>query len=271
MNLFRIIGSFAALVCLTSGVVCAEQTEKVDASDPTKIYSYAGLGYKLTEYDNGDSLNEVRAIGNIGFSDSDMLLFEIGYGNYSGTVLSDEKDSGATNGRARYFHLFGMDYSIATGYRGWATQVDLQFEGNVKGTTGGNTLAIGALPAFGGGSNWSFFLPVNYVSTWGNKFEHHQGHGISIAPLAVFSPEKGPWPGFYLQIWPSYTEYVAGDLKNSGGAALDLTTGWSITPTIVAAATFQQNFDKDLKLYTPSTGTSGANDWNLFANVSFYF
>jgi hypothetical protein len=74
-----------------------------------------------------------------------------------------------------------------------------------------------------------------------------------------------------LQIWPSYTEYVAGDLKNSGGAALDLTTGWSITPTIVAAATFQQNFDKDLKLYTPSTGTSGANDWNLFANVSFYF
>ena len=95
MNLFRIIGSLVTLACLTSGVVWAEQAEKVDASDPTKIYSYAGLGYKFTEYDNGDSLNEVRAIGNIGFSDSDMLLFEIGYGNYSGTVLSGEKDSGA--------------------------------------------------------------------------------------------------------------------------------------------------------------------------------
>jgi hypothetical protein len=122
MKLFRIIGSFATLACLTSGVVWAEQAEKVDASDPTKIYSYAGLGYKFTEYDNGDSLNEVRAIGNIGFSDSDMLLFEIGHGNCSGTVLSGEKDSGATNGRARYFHLIGMDYSIAKGYRGWATQ-----------------------------------------------------------------------------------------------------------------------------------------------------
>ncbi len=116
MKLFRIIGSFAALVCLTSGVVCAEQTEKVDASDPTKIYSYAGLGYKLTEYDNGDSLNEVRAIGNIGFSDSDMLLFEIGYGNYSGTVLSGENDSGATNTLAASVAVGGCtnDLFVAT-------------------------------------------------------------------------------------------------------------------------------------------------------------
>jgi hypothetical protein len=102
MRLFRIIGSFATLACLASGVVWAAQSEKVDASDPTKIYSYAGLGYKFTEYDNGDSLNEVRAIGNIGFSDSDMPLFEIGYGNYSATVLSSEKDSGATNGRSLF-------------------------------------------------------------------------------------------------------------------------------------------------------------------------
>ena len=254
-----------------SGTIVAEEVDQVDASDPTKIYSYAGPGYKFTKFSNGDSLNEIRAIGNIGLSDNDMLLFEIGYGSYSGTVPGGEKGDGVTNARARYFHLFNMDYSVAKGYRGWATQIDLQLEGDVKGTTGGNTLAIGALPAFGGGASWSFFLPVNYVSTWGKDFNNHQCHGISIAPLAVLAPEDGPWPGFFLQIWPSYTRYFAGDLDGEGGANLDLTMGWSITPTIVATATFQQNFDKNLKLFHASSGTSGANDWNLFASVSFYF
>ena len=269
----KFVAIFAVTMALTSlsAAVWAEAAEEVDASDPTKIYSYVGPGFKFTEYSNGDSLSEVRAVGNIGFTDQDMLLFEIGYGSYSGTVLNGEKDDGITNGRARYFHLFNMDYSVAVGYRGLATQVDLQFEGDVKGTTGGNTLAIGVLPAFGGGASWSFFLPVNYVSTWGDNFDKHQGHGISVAPLAVYAPEKGPWPGFFLQIWPSYTHYVAGDLDGEGGANLDLTTAWSITPTIVATATFQQNFDKNLKLYNPNNGTSGSNDWNLFASVSWYF
>jgi hypothetical protein len=52
---------------------------------------------------------------------------------------------------------------------------------------------------------------------------------------------------------------------------VDLTTGWSITPTTLLVATFQQNFDENLKLYKPSTGSSGANDWNLFAHIDFYF
>ena len=265
-------GCFLLTIVFLSVGAQAQESGQVDASDPTKVYSFAGGGYKFTEYSNGDSLGEIRALGNIGISDQDMLLFEIGYGSYSGTVKDNEKKDGTTNGRLRYFHLFNMDYSVSKGYRGLAAQVDLQFEGRVKGTTGGNTIALGVLPAFGGGDNWSFFLPVNYVSTWGDKFEEHQGHGISVAPLAVYAPAEGPWPGFYLQIWPSYTRYVAGDLEGSGGAAVDITTGWSITPTIIAGATFQQNFDKDLKLYTPTPGaSSGANDWNLFANVTFYF
>ena len=131
MNHLRIAGLSLAMTLFGSGA-WAEETEEVDASDPTKIYSYAGPGYKFTEYSNGDSLSELRAIGNIGFSDNDMLLFEIGYGKYSGTIEGGEKRDGVTNGRLRYFHLFKMDYSIAKGYRGWATQVDLQFEGKVK-------------------------------------------------------------------------------------------------------------------------------------------
>ena len=122
---------FGALLATYIGVVACSnagaQETAIDASDPTKIYSYAGAGYKFTEYSNGDSLSELRAIGNIGFGDNDMLLFELGYGKFSGTVEAGEEENGLTNGRLRYFHLFNMDYSVAKGYRGWATQVDLQF------------------------------------------------------------------------------------------------------------------------------------------------
>lgn len=261
------------LVALAASLVSmyAMAEEAIDASDPTKIYSYAGPGYKYTEFSNGDSLQELRIIGNAGLSDSDMVLFEFGYGSYDGTIEEGDDDSGVTNGRARWFHLFHMDYSVLRGYRGWATQVDLQLEGSVKGTKGSNTLALGALPAFGINESWSFFLPVNYVSTWGEDFDEHQGHGASIAPMAAWSPAEGIWPGFYMQFWPSYTYYFSGDLDGEGGANLDITIGGSVTETILLSATFQQNFDKDLKLFSPSIGASGANDWNLFANINFYF
>ena len=91
MNHVQITGLSLAMV-LFSNAAWAEETEQVDASDPTKIYSYAGPGYKFTEYSNGDSLSELRAVGNIGFSDNDMLLFEIGYGSYDGTIESGDKE-----------------------------------------------------------------------------------------------------------------------------------------------------------------------------------
>jgi len=246
--------------------------EKIDASDPTKIYSYAGPGYKYTKFSNGDHLQELRVVGNLGLGKSDMVMFEIGYGKYSGTVLPGEDDSGLTNMRARWFHLFKMDASIKHGYRGWATQVDFQREGDVKGTKGSNTVAVGGLPAFGINESWSFYLPVNFVSTWNHAFKNHQGSGISVAPMAAFAPAKGPWPGFFLQIWPSYTRYFSGDLSGEGAANLDLTLGWAPAEKVVVTATLQQNFDKDLRLYVPNTGSSsGANDWNIFVSGSIYF
>lgn len=257
---------------LSIAVTQTAAAEQIDASDPTKIYSYAGPGYKYTEFSNGDSLSEFRVMGNLGISDYDMVLFEIGYGKYSGTVSANEEDTGITNSRARWFHVFDMDYSVLSGYRGWSTQVDLQLEGQVKGTTGGNTVATGALPAFGINEAWSFYLPVNYVSTWGNDFNNHQGAGISIAPMAAYAPEAGPWPGFFLQIWPSFTRYFSGDLDGEGGANVDVTIGWRPQEKAVATLVIQQNFDKDLKLYNPNPSSpNGANDWNIFANYTWYF
>ena len=48
-------------------------SEEIDASDPTKIYSYAGPGFKHTEFSNGDTLNEFRIMGNAGITEHDMV------------------------------------------------------------------------------------------------------------------------------------------------------------------------------------------------------
>jgi hypothetical protein len=108
--------------------------EEIDPSDPTKIYTYAGGGVKYTDYTNGESMIEVRATGNVAASDSDMVMFELGYGWHDGDLVPGD-NSDFTNGRVRWFHLFPMDYSIVTGYRGWATQIDVQLAGPLRART----------------------------------------------------------------------------------------------------------------------------------------
>lgn len=56
------------------------QDQVIDASDPTKIYTFFGGGLKYVEYTNGESMIELRATGNLGLSDTDTILFELGYG-----------------------------------------------------------------------------------------------------------------------------------------------------------------------------------------------
>ena len=247
------------------------QADEIDASDPTKIATYAGPGFKYTSFADDSDMWEIRATGNIGLGEQDMIMFELGFGDYDGPALGNQTTNGLTNARARWFHLFNMDSSVVKGYRGWATQIDLQLEGNVTRTDGSNTVAVGALPAFGINEEWAFYLPVNYVSTWNSDFKDHTGHGISVAPMIAYAPAEGPWPGFFLQIWPSYTRYFAGDLENSGAGNIDLTIGWAPADRWVVTGVLQKNFDKDFQGFRRSGVVSGANDWNLFVAASFYF
>jgi len=249
-----------------SGVVYAE--EKIDASDPTKIYTYAGGGMKYTDYTNGESMWEIRATGNIGLSKSDMLLFELGYGWHSGNKTPGD-DSGLTNGRLRWFHLFNMNYDVVSGYRGIATQVDLQVAGELKGTDGQNVVTLGALPAFGISEKWSAFVAANLVNSWDKEFKKYNGTGVGLAPLFVYGADW--WPGSYLQIWPNYTYFFTSELSGDGSGNLDIITGGEITSTILWSVTFQQNFDKDLKTFRRGRDTGLKNDWNVFANVTSYF
>ena len=60
------------------------EEERIDASDPTRIYTFTGGGLKYNDYTNNEYMWEARAIGNIGLSDHDSLLFEAGYGWHQG-------------------------------------------------------------------------------------------------------------------------------------------------------------------------------------------
>ncbi len=263
----RIGVRLAALLLLTAQAAWAE--EVIDASNPTKIYTYAGPGVKYTDYTNGDSMTEIRATGNLGLSDSDMVMFEVGYGWHDGNSVAGS-DNDLTNGRARWFHLFDMDYG-KTGYQGWATQVDLQLAGKLKGTDGQNVLALGGLAAFGLADKWSAYVAVNAVNTWDKRFDRYNGFGIGVAPLLVYSPGDAWWPGAFVQFWPNYTRFVSGELKDEGSGNLDFILGGAITETVMWSATLQKNLDKDLRSFRRGRDTGLKNDWNLFASVTRYF
>jgi len=243
--------------------------QKIDASDPTKIYTYAGGGIKYTDYTNDESMTELRATGNIGLSKKDMVLFELGYGWHSGDLVPGD-NSDWTNARLRWFHLFKMDYEKEWGYRGWATQVDLQLAGSLKGTDGQNVLSVGGATGYGLGSSWSGFLMVNLVNSWDKGWDNYNGAGVAISPLAVYAP-KNWWEGAYLQIWPTWTEFFSGNLDGEGSFNLDLITGGNITQTLLWSMTYQSNHKLDLSTYRRGVNTGLKNDWNVFFNVTSYF
>jgi len=256
----------AASLALPYGAVSA--AEEIDPSDPTKIYSNAGAGIKYTDYTNGESMTELRATGNLGLSKSDMVVFELGYGSHSGDRVPG-KNSGTTNARARWFHLFPMQ-DKPRGYRGMGTQVDLQLAGDLKGTNGQNVLVVGGLGAFGISPSWNAFLAANLVNSWDRNFDKYNGAGISFAPLFVYLPGNW-WDGAYVQIWPNWTRFFSGNLDGEGSFALDLTTGGPITKTVMWGVTYQSNHQLDLRTYRRGGNTGLQNDWNAFFTVTSYF
>ena len=116
---FALIITAANVALIACSNVLAEE-EAIDASDPTKIYSYAGGGLKYTDYTNNESMLEVRAMGNFGFGDNDAVMFETAYDFHDGNGIPGDSNA-ITNIRLRWFHSFDLDSSVVSGYRGWAT------------------------------------------------------------------------------------------------------------------------------------------------------
>jgi hypothetical protein len=257
------------LCCAVCPTTVFGQDTKIDASDPTKIYTYAGGGLKYVEYTNGESMIEVRATGNLGLSDSDMILAELGYGWHDGDLVAG-KSRGMTNARVRWFHLFNMDYDKARGYRGMGTQLDIQLAGELKGTDGQNVVAAGIMPAYALSDEWSLFLMLNVVSAWDKDFKKYSGTGVGIAPKLVFSTERW-WPGAQIQVTPNIKEFFSGALEGEGDITLEMNVGGEFSPTLMWDFVVEKNFELDLTSLKRGVGTGLKGDWNLFFNVTTYF
>jgi hypothetical protein len=245
------------------------EEQQIDASDPTKIYTFAGMGVKYTDYTNDESMTEARMVFNLGLSPNDMVLGEIGYGWHRGDKVPGS-NSGITNARVRWFHLFDMDNDVEFGYRGLGTQVDLQVAGALKGTDGQNVLSFGVLPAFSLGERLALYIPINAINSWDKKFEKYNGFGLGINPLLTVGLDDW-WDGGYLSIWPGYSYFLSGDLKNDGSGNLDISLGGDITPTILWMLTYQKNYDVDLKTFRRDRDSGLVNDQNIFFQVTSYF
>ena len=245
------------------------QQKPIDASDPTKIYTYVGGGLKYVDYTNGESMIEVRATGNIGLSDFDMILFEAGYGWHDGDLVPGS-DSDWTNIRARWFHVVKMDYDRVSGYRGWSTQVDLQLAGSLKGTDGQNVLAAGVMPTYALSERWNIYLGLNAVAAWDKNFETFNGAGLSVSPRIVYSTNDW-WPGAQVQIIPDYKYFLSGSLDGEGDVTVEINVGGQFTPTVMWDVTGQKNYKLDLTSHRRGINTGLTNDWNIFLNVTSYF
>jgi hypothetical protein len=243
--------------------------ERIDASDPTKIYTFAGGGLKYNDYTNGEYMWETRVIGNIGLSDHDMLLFETGYGWHQGEQASG-KANGMTNSRLRWFHMNDMNYEVVTGYRGLGLQLDVQLAGSLKGTDGQNQIVFGVMPVFALGRGWNLYLMFNVANTWDKGWDYWNGIGPNVSAQFVYDNEDW-WPGAQVKLVPTYTYFVAGELEDEGSGLLEVNIGGEVTPTVMWDITAEKNFDVDLRSFSREPDEELKNDWNFFFNVTAYF
>jgi hypothetical protein len=256
------------LLAASLAMFCGAAEEAIDASDPTKIYTFAGGGPKYSDFTNGEYLWELRFIGNLGLGEHDMVLGEFGYGRIDG---SDEEsaESGWTDARFRWFHLFDMDYE-AIGYRGLGTQVDLQLAGEIRGTDGQNLLVTGVMPTWNFSPNLSLYLSLNLANSWDKRFENYNGLGVGFDAQLIYSNDDW-WPGAQVRFIPVYNRFISGELDGDGSGNIDINVGGEFSPTVMWDITFQQNLDKDLKTFRRGRDTDLENDWNIFFNVTSYF
>jgi len=243
--------------------------ERIDASDPTKIYTYAGGGLKYNDYTNGEHMVEIRALGNIGLGERDMLLFEFGFGKHQGNQ-NPRRDHGVTNSRLRWFHLYEMNYELERGYRGLGLQVDAQLAGQIKGTDGQNQVLFGVMPVFALGTGWNLYLMLNVANTWDRGWDYWNGIGPSVTAQFIYDNEDW-WPGAQIRLVPTYTYFVAGELEDEGSGNIEINVGGEFSPTVMWDITAQKNVDVDLRSFKREPGLELENDWNFFFNVTAYF
>ena len=240
-----------------------------DPSDPTRTDARLGAGYKYTGYTGGPHMNEVRLKAGLITGSKGIFIADIGVGSLQGA--GESNDSGLTDGRFRYFGLGQMDRSKAYGYRGVGGSVELQTQGQVRGTDGSNSLALGALLAYGAGETLSFYPNLIGAGVWSKDLDDYLGLTLRADLIASWKPEFG-WPGSYLKLRPSYSHGVTDELEGSGDFYVEAALGGSLTEDRRWWWDLQWRkfYVDDLEDQTRGSNSELTPDWSLFFSVTLF-
>ena len=237
-----------------------------DPSDPTRIDTRIGAGYKYTDFTAGASIHELRVKFALILGKSGMFVADVGVGKLNNNPSGDD-ETGLTDGRYRYFHLGPMDFN-KIGYRGWGMSAELQTQGAIEGTDGSNLIAIGGIWSFATSKRLSIFPNLIGSAVWSNNFDSYLGAVVRADLYITWKPE-GIWNGGYLKFKPSYSYGVSNDIEGDDSANLEVSVGGMITADKkwwwdVQARTFvTDELEKDLQ------GSLTA-DRSVFASFTYF-
>jgi hypothetical protein len=244
------------------------KVETFDPSDPTRIDARWGLGYKYSDYTQGASLNELRGKLALQLNKKDLVTVDVGVGR-SQDVPQVADESGLTDGRFRYFRMWNVDRSILAGYQGIGTSVELQTQGQVPGTDGSNSLALGGMGAFGLGEGLATFVNPIVASVWSRNFEEHLGWTLRVDVFLTYKP-GWPWKGTYLKARPSLSYGVSGALEGDGSGLLELVIGAPFTRTFWWDLQYRIFSDTDLPAHSIGREENLATRWSLFLSFTWF-
>ncbi len=239
-------------------------TKQIDASDPTRIVTFLGIGPKTTDYTDNSRINEVRLAATVGLGAKDMVIAEVGYGYNTG-----DDESGLTNTQLRHFHLFEMDNDVQRGYRGWGSSIDVNLAGSLRGMDGQNMISVGASPAFALGNDWQLYPIAMVVNSWDKRFSNYNGGGINLSPL--LTKKLGWWDGAFISFWLQYNRFFWGNLEGNGGGQMQFTLSGKFTPTLIWRLQAFSMFDKDFRGYDRTDGFDPRPRNAFFFRVESYF
>ena len=242
----------------------AEQPKEIDASDPTRIVTFIGIGPKTTRYTDGSNIDELRVNATVGIGAKDMIIAEFGYGRNTG-----EDKRGWTNTQIRHFHLFRMDNTIPRGYRGWGSSIEVNLAGDLRGMDGQQSLAIGGSPAFALGNDWDIYPIVMVLNSWDRYFAYYNGGGINFSPL--LTKKLDWWEGAFVAFWLQYNRFFWGNLSGNGGGQLQMTLSGKFTPTLIWRLQGFTMFDKDFRGYDHINGFDPRPRNAAFLRLESYF
>lgn len=249
----------------------AAPNKKIDASDPTRIVTFTGLGPRYTEYIDKTTITEAHLSLTMGLGLKDMMTLETGYGRYSGKYADHPSKTGMTATEFRYFHLFDMDYKVAKGYRGWGSSLQVNIAGTLPGTDGQNIVGLGASPAFAFGGGMVLYPIMMVMNSWDKHFGYYNGGGLNLSPMLAI--KFNAWDGSFVNIWPQYTRYFWGDLgkMDAGGGQLRMVLGGKFSPTWVWRTIGFLPFDKNLMGYSHNGGFDPRGNYSALFRVEKYF